>query len=366
MVLLLIVRRIIPKGDSLTVKRQPGSLAMSVWLDTVASMPSPEVQERINHRLQELYRRHRDADAEVANYYVSGRGYVEAADGAASTFGVSLVSVDGEIFEAGDAEVAFPLQSLSKVFVYGLAIEDHGREHVHEHVGVEPSGDAFHTISFDERRHRPHNPMVNAGALATTDLIKGADGDERLQRILDILRRFAANDAIEVDQDIFELEMASADRNRATAYLMRSEDMIGEDVEDTLALYLKQCSVKVTARDLAVMAATFANGCTNPVTGVQVLSRRTTRDVLTVMYTCGMYDFAGEWAYDVGVPAKSGVSGGIMASIPGKMGVGVFSPGLDPYGNSVRGVNVCHEVSERLGLHVFATDDEDRMMGPDR
>jgi len=329
-------------------------------------MPPPEVRDRINQRLDELYQRHRLAHAEAASFYISGRGYVaeEAADGAASTFGVALASMDGETFGAGDADVPFALQSLSKVFAYALALEDHGREHVHDHVGVEPSGDAFHSISFDERRHRPHNPMVNAGALATTDLVKGAGEEDRLARIVDMLRRCAANATLAVDEDIFELEMASADRNRATAYLMRSEGMIGDDVEGTLALYLKQCSVKVSARDLAVMAATFANGCTNPVTGEQVLSRRAARDVLTVMYTCGMYDFAGEWAYDVGVPAKSGVSGGIMAAIPAKMGVGVFSPGLDPYGNSVRGVNVCHEVSERLGLHVFATDDEDTITGP--
>ena len=336
---------------------------MTAWLPP---MLTPEVRERINGRLAELYERHRHADAPVASYYMSGRGYVSegSAGTAAETFGVALASMDGEIFGAGDAGVAFPLQSLSKVFVYGLALEDHGREAVHQRVGVEPSGDAFHTISFDERRHIPHNPMVNSGALATTDLVRGADGDERLERIVDLLRRCAANDTLEPDQEIFELELASADRNRATAYLMRSEGMIGDDVEGTLALYLKQCSVKVTARDLAVMAASFANGCRNPVSGEQVLSRRTARDLLTVMYTCGMYDFAGEWAYDVGVPAKSGVSGGIMASIPGKMGVGVFSPGLDPYGNSVRGVNVCHEVSERLGLHVFASDDEDAMIGP--
>jgi glutaminase len=312
-----------------------------------------------------MYRRHLHADAPVANYYVSGAGYVDgaSANGAAESFGLALASLDGETFGAGDADAPFPLQSLSKVFVYGLALADHGRTAVHEHVGVEPSGDAFHTISFDERRHVPHNPMVNAGALATTDLVKGVDLDERRERIVDLLRRCAANDALEVDERVFELEMASADRNRATAYLMRSEGMIGDDVEGTLALYLKQCSVKVTARDLAVMAATFANGCLNPVSGEQVLPRSAARDLLTVMYTCGMYDFAGEWAYDVGVPAKSGVSGGILASIPGKMGTGVFSPGLDPYGNSVRGVNVCHEVSERLGLHVFATDDEDALMG---
>src|SRR3954463_6797478 len=319
-------------------------------------MPAPQVRERIEQRLDELYQRHRDTEAEPASYYVSGRGYVSdgSAEGAAETFGVVLASMDGETFGVGDADVPFPLQSLSKVFVYGLALEDHGREAVHERVGVEPSGDAFHTISFDERRHRPHNPMVNAGALATTDLVKGADGEERLERILDMLRRCAANDTLEPDHAIFELELATADRNRATAYLMRSEGMIGDDVEGTLALYMQQCSVKVIARDLAVMAASFANGCVNPVSGEQVLSRRTARDLLTLMYTCGMYDFAGEWACDVGVPAKSGVSGGILAAIPEKMGVGVFSPGLDAYGNSVRGVNVCHEVSERLGPSVVA------------
>jgi glutaminase len=142
---------------------------------------------------------------------------------------------------------------------------------------------------------------------------------------------------------------------------MRSQGMLTGDVEDTLALYLRQCAIAVTCDDLARMAATLANACKNPATGQQVLSPRVNRDVLSVMYTCGMYDFAGEWAYQIGVPAKSGVSGGILAVIPGKMGIGVFSPGLDPYGNSVRGVRVCQEVSERLGLHVFAAPDEDAM-----
>lgn len=331
-------------------------------------MPPPEIRARINRRIEELYLRHLDAETEVASYYASGTGYVgtDSAGDRPGTFGIGLASMDGETFGAGDVDVPFPLHSLSKVFVFALALEDHGRERVHERVGVEPSGDAFHSISFDERRHRPHNPMVNAGALATTDLVEGADGEERLGRILDMLKRFAANDAPEVDQDIFELELASADRNRATAYLMRSESMIGDHVEDTLALYLKQCSVMVTARDLAVMAGTIANGGMNPVSGERVLSRRTTRDVLTVMYTCGMYDYAGEWAYEVGVPAKSGVSGGIMASVRDKMGVGVLSPGLDTYGNSVRGVNVCHEISERLGVHVFATEAEDAIIGAAR
>ncbi len=158
--------------------------------------------------------------------------------------------------------------------------------------------------------------------------------------------------------------MRTADRNRATAYLMRSQGMLEGDVEAILGLYLKQCSVHVTCRDLAVMAATLANGCVNPVTGERVLPRGRVRDVLSVMHTCGMYDAAGQWTYEVGVPAKSGVSGGILAVVPGKGGIAVFSPGLDGYGNSVRGIRVCRDISERLGLHIFASDDEDSMLGP--
>jgi glutaminase len=180
------------------------------------------------------------------------------------------------------------------------------------------------------------------------------------------MRRLAGNDSLEVDGDTFERELRSADRNRATAYLMRSQGMLDGDVEAILALYLQQCSVKVTCRDVAVMAATLANGGVNPVTGEQVLAREHLRDVLTVMYMCGMYDFAGHWAFEVGVPAKSGVSGGILAAIPDKMGIAVFSPGLDPFGNSVRGVSVCREVSSRLGLHLFAAEDEDRLLGAPR
>ena len=249
------------------------------------------------------------------------------------------------------------------MFAYGLALADHGRANVLDRVGVEPSGDAFNSIVFDERNHRPHNPMVNAGALVTTDLVRGSDHDEKLERILAILRLFAANDDLRVDEKTFRSEMRTADRNRATAYLMRSQEMLDGDVEALLALYLQQCSVMVTCRDLAVMAATLANGCVNPVTGDRVLPRERVRDVLSVMHTCGMYDAAGQWTYEVGVPAKSGVSGGILAVVPGKVGIGVFSPGLDSYGNSVRGIRVCHEISERLGLHVFASDDEDSVLG---
>jgi glutaminase len=333
-------------------------------------MLTQEVRDRIDRRLQDLYRRHLSLhEAEVAGYYDSGVGYrrPEVPSIEQGRFSVCLASTDGEVFAAGDHDQPFALQSISKTFVYGMALEDCGHERVLARVGVEPSGDAFNSIVFDERNNRPFNPMVNAGALATTDLVGDEEAEEpALQRILDALRRYAGNEELGVDEDIFEAEMRTADRNRATAYLMRSEGMLDGDIEAILALYLRQCSVRVTCGELALMAATLANGGINPATGERALGHRYVRDVLSVMHTCGMYDFAGQWAYRIGIPAKSGVSGGVLAVVPGKLGIGVFSPGLDAYGNSVRGTAVCEEISERLGLHVFADAREDALLGPGR
>jgi glutaminase len=326
-----------------------------------------EIRQQIEERLAELYRRHRSPTEgdDAVRYYIPGRGYhgPDTAGEERRAFGISLASLDGEAHGVGDCEVPFALQSISKVFAYALALDDHGRDHVMSRIGVEPSGDKFSSIVFDERARRPYNPMVNAGALVAADLVRGADPAEKIERVVALMRRHAGNDDLAVDHEVFEREMQDADRNRATVYLMRSEGMIEGDAEEILELYLQQCAVKVTCRDLAMMAATLANGGINPVTGARACDRRHVRDVLTVMYTCGMYDFAGEWAFEVGVPAKSGVSGGILAPIPGKLGIGIFSPGLDVHGNSVRGVRVCQEISGRLGLHVFATEDEDAMLG---
>ena len=330
-------------------------------------MPTPVNSQHVDERLEELHRRHLlVGEDSVANYYESGRGYYkpELAAEERDRFSISFVRTNGEVFHTGDHDRPFALQSISKVFVYGLALADHGGHYVLEHIGVEPSGDAFNSIVLDERNNRPYNPMVNAGALVTTDLVRGRDSAEKFERILGTLRSYAGNRSLEVDEQTFEAEMRTADRNRATGYLMRSQGMISGDVESILALYLRQCSVRVTCQDLAVMAATLANGGVNPLTGGQALPLHHVREVLSVMHTCGMYDAAGQWAFDVGVPAKSGVSGGIMAVVPGKGGIAVFSPGLDAYGNSVRGIRVCREISERLGLHVFATEAEDALLGP--
>ena len=330
-------------------------------------MPSSEINAQVNDRLEELYQRHLPVDVtRLAQYYESGRGYYppEEAGAERDRFAICLASVDGKLFAAGDHAFPFPLHSISKVFAYALALADHSREDVLARVGVEPSGDAFNSIVFDERNHRPHNPMVNAGALVTTDLVRGSTPERKVERIVDVMRTLAGDEELHVDQRTFARELRTADRNRATAYLMRAEDMLDGDVEELLALYLRQCSVHVTCAQLAVMAATLANGCTNPFTGDHALPRNRSRDLLSTMYTCGMYDAAGQWAYSIGFPAKSGVSGGILAVVPGKLGIAVYSPGLDAYGNSVRGVDVCAEISARFGLHVFATDSEDAMLGP--
>lgn len=267
-------------------------------------------------------------------------------------FGISVVTVDGQIFEVGDCTKLFTIQSISKAFIYGMAIEDHGRDYVWTKVSVEPTGEAFNSIVLDEKTNRPYNPMVNAGAIATADLIKGNGATERLKRILDMFRRYTGREH-DINVPVFLSEKATGNRNRAIAYLMLNFGMISDRIDETLDLYFQQCSIMVNGHDLAVMAATLANGGVNPITGERAIDERYVQDVISVMLTCGMYDASGEWAYRVGMPAKSGVGGGITAVVPGKLGIGVFSPPLDVKGNSIRGIKVCEDISRDFGLHLF-------------
>ena len=277
-------------------------------------------------------------------------------------FGICVVTVDGQVYEVGDYEQLFTIQSISKAFVYGLALEEHGRDYVLKRVGVEPTGDAFNSIiQLEESSKRPYNPMVNAGAIATTSLIKGSNPSERLNRLLDMFGRYVGRDLF-IDMPVFLSERTTGHRNRAMAHLMLNFGMIDEKIDEALDLYFQQCSVMVNCRDLAVMAATLANCGVNPITKQRAVEARYLRDILTVMYTCGMYNAAGQWAYKVGLPAKSGVSGGIVVVVPQKMGIGIFSPLLDAHGSSVRGLKVCEDLSERLGLHLFELQmDSDRL-----
>ncbi|MER8046630.1 glutaminase A [Streptomyces sp. NPDC094032] len=267
-------------------------------------------------------------------------------------FGIALVSMSGHTYRAGRTDSAFTIQSVSKPFVYALALSDLGARETLRHVGVEPSGNAFNAISLEPGTGRPANPMINAGAIATTALVRADGPAERFARVLDCLSAFAGR-PLDVDEEVYASEAATGDHNRALAYLMRSAGSLRTDPAEAADTYFRQCAVRVTAVDLAVMAATLANGGRNPVTGVRVVAEPDAVRTLAVMATCGMYDAAGQWLLDVGLPAKSGVSGGLIAASPARFGIAVHSPPLDPSGNPVRAVAALGEMSERFDLHIM-------------
>jgi glutaminase len=256
------------------------------------------------------------------------------------------------MFRAGDWDKEFTIQSMCKPFAFQMALEQHGMEETLKHVGVEPSGDAFNSIELDPRTARPFNPMINAGAIAMASLIKQDPVEDGIQAFVTTMSRAAGRD-LRIDQSVMESESLTGNRNRAIAYLMRNFGTIDEHVNESLNQYFAQCSLLVTCQDVAMMAATLANMGTNPITGARVFDFKFIKYVLTVMFTCGLYDYAGGWAYEVGLPAKSGVGGGIFGVVNRQLGISVFSPKLDAQGNSVRGILACKELAGRFGLHAF-------------
>lgn len=302
--------------------------------------------------LNSLHEKFRDNhDGSVADYIP------ELSKANPEWFGITVVTTQGQVFQVGDSQQTFSIQSVSKPFIFGAALDAHGREAVLSRVGVEPTGEAFNSISLDEESNRPFNPLVNAGAIATTDLITGESYPDRVNKLFEIFSNYIGHD-VHVDNSIFMSERTTGHRNRAIGHLMRNFGMVSADFEESLELYFQQCSIVVNSHDLAVMGATLANQGVNPVTGRQAISQQHVKDVLSIMLSCGMYDYAGEWAFRVGIPAKSGVGGGIVAVVPGVCGIGIFSPPLDRKGNSVRGVQVCEELSKEFGLHTFAVNEE--------
>ena len=306
------------------------------------SMPPP-----IDAYLQGLHQRWQaDGSGAVADYIPP----LALAD--PQWFGIAVATTDGHCYEVGDSRRPFTIQSISKPFTYGLALQDLGFAAVDEKVGVEPTGDAFNSISLAPDSGRPLNPMINAGAITATSLLAGASAAAREHRVVEAYGRFAGR-ALEVDREVYESERDTGHRNRAIGHMLRGFGILEEDPEVALDLYFRQCAVAVDCRDLSLMAATLANGGVNPLSGERALDREVVDRVLSVMTTCGMYDSAGEWVVDVGMPAKSGVAGGVLAVLPGQLGIAVFSPPLDPHGNSVRGIEVCRQVSEDLDLHLL-------------
>lgn len=317
-----------------------------------ADDPLTGLLDRIRGSLSDL------DDGEPASY-IPELGRVDPA-----LFGLSLCALDGQVYGSGDTTAPFTVQSVSKPFVFALALADRGLEHVLARVGAEPSGEAFNSIRLEPGTGRPPNPMVNAGAIVTSSLVAGDTPDARFTRILDGLGAFAGR-PLTVDEAVYTSECATGDRNRALAYLMHNAGSLTGDVEEQLGVYFRQCSVLVTCDDLAVMHATLAGGGVNPVTGERVVAPRHAQHVLAVMATCGMYDASGQWMLQVGMPAKSGVSGAIGVALPGQFGIGVFSPPLEEKGNSVRGIAACHLLSDQFGLHLMrATVPQRRPLPP--
>lgn len=276
----------------------------------------------------------------------------ELARAAPDGFAISFATIDGQVYSVGDCATEFSIQSVSKPFAYAGALTQLGQAAVVEKVGVEPTGEAFNSIVLDQKNNRPFNPMVNSGAIAIASMAPGDNHVERIDRMRRLFSDFAGRE-LSIDQAVYRSEAETGHRNRAIAYLMLNTGMITRDPEEVLDLYFQQCALNVTTEDLALMGATLANNGVNPRTGKQLIGPEDVRDVLTLMISCGMYDYAGEWSFDVGLPAKSGVSGGVVAVLPGQLAIAIWSPKLDEIGNSVRGVAACSRISRDFGLHLF-------------
>ena len=298
----------------------------------------------------ELHDKYKDLNEGEPASYIPELACVEP-----DRFGVAGIAYDGQESMVGDSDYPFTIQSISKLMLFGLALETHGADTVLGRVGVAPTGEPFNSIDLDEDAQRAPNPMVNAGAIAVTDLVVGGSFEERLIKILDLFERYLGRRP-DIDWSVHASERANGDRNRAIAYLLLSEGVIEDRVEETLSLYFAQCSILVTVRDLALIGATIGNGGIHPITGDRVHPASVSRDMLTIALTCGMYDYAGEWAFTVGIPAKSGVGGGILGVVPGAGGLATFSPRLDEYGNSIRGLRVFEALSLEFDLHLFDFD----------
>lgn len=310
-------------------------------------MTDPVAFDVVSEGLAEVHRRLLPlTDGEVASYIPQ----LALAD--PDDFGIALVSMGGHRYEAGRSRTEFTVQSVSKPFVHALALAELGLDELNRWVGNEPSGDAFNAISLEHGTGRPANPMINAGAIATTNLVPAASSGERSARILDALSAFAGR-RLTVDEEVYRSEAATGDRNRALAYLMHAAGSLRADPAEAAEVYFRQCSVLVNTVDLAVMTATLANGGVNPVTHDRVVPEQVAVEVLSVMATCGMYDAAGDWLVRVGLPAKSGVSGGLAAASPARFGIACYSPPLDRTGSTVRGVVALRELSRRFGMHLM-------------
>lgn len=322
----------------------PPALAQAV---STGSLPNTE---RVAGLMQDALDRYRTLDDGAVADYIPSLGTADPA-----LFGLAIVAVTGDAHAVGDSDHLFSIQSISKAFVFALVCEALGHDSVWRTIGVNNTGLPFNSvIAVELNGGRPMNPMVNAGALATTALVPGDSPSTRWAFVRDGLSAFAGR-TLEMDPEVYASEAAANQRNQAIARLLQSYGHLTGDPLEVTDVYTMQCSLLVSAHDLAVMAATLANGGVNPVTGRRVVSEEVCADTLAVMATTGLYEMSGEWLFEVGMPGKSGVSGGIITIAPGKGGLATFSPRLDGAGNSVRGQSATRFLSKALGLNLFAS-----------
>jgi glutaminase len=310
--------------------------------------------DRAQQLVTEAFERFRaNSEGEVATYIPA------LASVPPDLFGICVASTNGRIFAIGDTAFVFSIQSVSKPFVFALVCQAVGVDEARQKLGVNSTGLPFNSVMAIELHHRRTvNPLVNAGAIATTSLVLGSNFEEKWNFIQEGLSKFAGR-SLTLNAEIYESEASSNQRNQSLAWLLESYERIYSDPVLATDLYTRQCSLNVTAIDLAVMGTTLANGGVNPLTHERVVDSAVSQRVLAVMATAGLYETSGDWLFDCGLPAKSGVGGGIVTISPGKGGMGTFAPRLDEAGNSVKGQLVARYLSERLGLNLFASESVD-------
>ena len=311
--------------------------------------PVAPTKEQVQDAIDEAYKKFK-SNTEGANAdYIPELAKVDS-----SLYGIAIVTADGQTFTAGDVDKAFSIQSISKVFTLALAMEELGPDKVFEKIGSEPTGRPFNSVEavVDMPSHTG-NPFVNAGAIATTSLIAAPSADAKYNKILDYYSKVAGSNLTLID-DVYKSEAATNTGNKALAALLRKYERIYADTLESVDVYTKQCSIGVTAKQLAMMGATLANFGANPVSGEQVIKRENVPEILATMTMAGLYDGSGGWAWRVGLPAKSGVGGGIVAVVPGKGAIAVFAPPLDKAGNSVKAQLAITYIAEKLGINLYS------------
>ena len=308
------------------------------------SVAHPIDKSKIDSALKSAHAKYKDLKEGKNADYIPALAEVPS-----NLYGIALVTPEGEVHQVGDVDRAFAIESISKVFTLAEVLQESGEKKITGSVGVDATGDVFNSIdAIEKNKGRDMNPFVNPGAIATTSMVKGKSADEVWSKIMAIHEAFAGR-KLDVNQQVYKSEAETNQRNQAIGQLMQAYEVLKGDPKQATDLYTKQCSINVTAKDLAIMAGTLANGGINPVTHKRVIDQKHVKSILAVMATAGLYDTSGQWLFMTGLPGKSGVGGGLIAVSPGKFGIAAFSPPLDPAGNSVRAQKAIADVSAAIG-----------------